>query len=109
MLDIHTTSDQLVPVQQENAFAQKAAEAGASSLLRQAYVSRQGHCNFTTAEAVAALDTVNERAATGSWGDTTSATALEAKADALNLDGAAFANFRPGPLVTQNTDPFRGW
>ena len=109
MLDIHTTSDQLVPVQQENAFAQKVAEAGASSLLRQAYVSRQGHCNFTTAEIVAALDTVNERAATGSWGDTTSATALEAKADALGLDGAAFVNFRPGPLVTQNADPFRGW
>jgi hypothetical protein len=108
MLDIHTTADQLVPVQQESAFAQKVAEAGDSSLLRQAYVSRQSHCDFTTAEIVAALDTVNERAATGSWGDTTSADALEAKADSLDLGGAAFVNFRPGPLVTQDADPFRG-
>jgi hypothetical protein len=65
-------------------------------------VSRQGHCNFTTAEIVAALDTVNQRAATGSWGDSTSAASLEAAADALGLDGAAYVDFRPGKLVTQD-------
>jgi pimeloyl-ACP methyl ester carboxylesterase len=104
MLDIHTTSDQLVPVEQESAYAQKVAEAGDSALLRQAYVSRQGHCNFTTAEVVAALDTVNQRAATGTWGDSTSAASLEASANALNLDGAAYVDFRPGQLVTQDTN-----
>ena len=108
MLDIHTTSDQLVPVEQENAFAQKVDAAGAGSLLRQAYVARQGHCNFTTAEVVAALDTVNQRAATGTWGESTSTAALEAKADALDLDGAAFVSFRPTQLVTQSTNPFLG-
>ena len=106
MLDIHTTSDQLVPVEQESAYAQKVDAAGAGALLRQAYVSRQGHCNFTTAEIVAALDTVNERAATGSWGNTTSAAALEARADALDLDGGAFVDFRPAGLVVQSADPF---
>lgn len=104
MLDIHTTADQLVPVEQEAAFAQKVAEAGAAPLLRQAYVSRQGHCNFTTAEIVAALDTVNQRAATGSWGASTTAAALESAANALGLGGAAYLGFRPGPLVTQGSN-----
>lgn len=102
MLDIHTTSDQLVPVEQESAFAQKVEQAGSGALLRQAYVSRQGHCNFTTAETVAALDTVNQRVTTGHWGDSTSAASLQAAADALGLDGAAYVSYRPGPLVTQD-------
>ena len=102
MLDIHTTADQLVPVEQESAYAQQVARAGAGALLRQAYVSRQGHCNFTTAEIVAALDTVNQRAATGSWGDSTSAASLEAAANALGLDGAVYVDFHPGKLVTQD-------
>jgi len=108
LLDIHTTADQLVPVEQENAYAQKVAAAGDSSLLRQAYVARQGHCNFTTAEIVAALDTVNQRAATGTWGDSTSAASLEAAANALDLDGAAYVAFRPGQLVSQPANPFPG-
>jgi hypothetical protein len=108
LLDIHTTSDQLVPVEQESAYAEKVAEAGDSALLRQAYVSRQGHCNFTTAEIVAALDTVNQRAATGTWGDTTTAASLDAAANALDLDGAAYVAFHPGRLVTQDTNPLFG-
>jgi dienelactone hydrolase len=105
MLDIHTTSDQLVPVEQESAFAQKVEQAGAGALLRQAYVSRQGHCNFTTAEIVAALDTVDRRVTTGTWGQTTSAASLESAANALGLDGAAYVDFRPGRLVSQDTSP----
>jgi pimeloyl-ACP methyl ester carboxylesterase len=108
LLDIHTTSDQLVPVEQESAYAEKVAEAGDSALLRQAYVSRQGHCNFTTAEIVAALDTVNQRAVTGTWGDTTRPAALETAANALGLDGATYVAFHPGQLVTQDTNPLFG-
>ena len=37
-LDLHTISDQLVPVQHENAYARSVSGAGASSRLRQAYV-----------------------------------------------------------------------
>lgn len=102
LLDIHTIADQLVPVEQETAFADKVRAAGDSALLRQAYVRRQGHCNFTTAEIVAALDTVNQRAAGGQWGRSTSAASLQAAATALNLDGAAFIPYRPAALVVQN-------
>ncbi|MGH6656048.1 MAG: alpha/beta hydrolase, partial [Actinocrinis sp.] len=112
LLDIHTTADQLVPVEQESAFAHKVREAGKSALLRQAYVAAQGHCNFTNSEVVAALDTVDRRVTTGHWGDSASAADLQAAATALNLDGAAFTDFRPGDLVVQNPrrncEPGRG-
>lgn len=108
LLDIHTTADQLVPVEQESAYAQKVRAAGRGSLLRQAYVAAQGHCNFTNAEVVAALDTVDRRATTGHWGDSTSAADLQAAATALDLDGAAFTDFRPGELVVQNPWPHFG-
>jgi len=107
LLDIHTTSDQLVPVEQENRFAGKVRAAGDSALLRQAYVARQGHCNFTAAEIVAALDTVNQRAVTGHWGESTSADALQAAATALGLDGAAFVRFHAPALVVQAPVPSR--
>ena len=105
LLDVHTTADQLVPVEQETAFADKVRAAGDSALLRQAYVQRQGHCNFTTAEIVAALDTVNLRAADGRWGRSTDAASLQATALALGLDGAAFVPDRPAALVVQNPAP----
>ncbi|MBS2965861.1 alpha/beta hydrolase [Actinocrinis puniceicyclus] len=105
LLDVHTTSDQLVPVEQENAFAAKVRAAGDERLLRQAYVARQGHCNFTTAEIVAALDTVDRRAKDGHWIEGTGAADLQAAALALNLDGGAFVRYRPAALVVQNPAP----
>ncbi|MFD8779112.1 alpha/beta hydrolase [Streptomyces sp. NPDC059916] len=99
LLDIHTTSDQLVPVEQEDAFARRVRAAGASSLLRQAYVSRQGHCNFTTAEVVAALHALEHRLDSGRWDDATTAARLQRDATELDLDGAAFTAYRPGPLT----------
>jgi hypothetical protein len=100
LLDIHTTSDQLVPVEQEHAFAARVRAAGDSALLRQAYVARQGHCNFTTAEFVTGVDTMARRVATGHWAGTDPA-ALNATAAALNLDGSSFIDYRPGRLVVQ--------
>jgi hypothetical protein len=52
-LDLHTIADQLVPVQQENAYRQTVDRAWRRRLLRQAFVQRQVHCNFTPAELVA--------------------------------------------------------
>jgi hypothetical protein len=99
-LDVHTISDQLVPVEQENQYARRVAVAGRSALLRQAYVERAGHCDFTTAELVAATDTIRQRVATGRWGDTSPA-GLNRAAAALGLDGSAYLPYRPPGLVTQ--------
>ncbi|MFJ5304629.1 alpha/beta hydrolase [Streptomyces sp. NPDC088350] len=98
LLDIHTIADQLVPVEQESAFAARVRRAGDSALLRQAYVARQSHCNFTTAEVVAGLHAVEHRLDTGHWGDSATAAQLQHGADELGLDGAAFTDYRPSRL-----------
>ncbi|KPI21127.1 Phthalyl amidase [Actinobacteria bacterium OK074] len=99
LLDIHTTADNLVPVEQENRFAARVRAAGDGALLRQAYVARQGHCAFTTAETVAALHAVEHRLDTGGWGTTTTAAELQKAALGLNLDGAAYVPFEPARLT----------
>lgn len=103
-LSIHTISDQLVPVEQENEYAATVRSAGRSGLLRQAYVRRIGHCNFSTSEQVASLDAVVQRARTGHWPGTT-ARALNRAAAALALDPPAFAAYRPHRLLVQRPHP----
>ena len=66
-LDLHTISDQLVPVQQENYYHGLVRKAGDKALLRQAFVQRQEHCNFTPAELVAGVQALQHRVQTGSW------------------------------------------
>jgi len=99
LLDVHTTADNLVPVEQENRFADRVRASGDGALLRQAYVERQGHCAFTTAETVAALRAVEHRIATGYWGGTTGPAALQQAALGLGLDGAAYVPYRPAELT----------
>lgn len=99
LLDIHTTADDLVPVEQENRFAGRVRASGDGPLLRQAYVERQGHCAFTTAETVAALRAVEHRLDTGRWGSVATPRALQTAAVALGLDGAAYVPYRPAELT----------
>lgn len=99
LLDLHTTADQLVPVEQESAFAARVHTVSDSALLRQAYVARQSHCNFTTAEVVAGLHAVEHRLNTHHWDNSATATQLQRSADDLGLDGAAFTDYRPSRLT----------
>jgi hypothetical protein len=104
-LDMHTISDQLVPVQQENYYRHTVQEAGAGALLRQAYVERQSHCNFTPAELVAGVLAVQHRVETGRWNDGTDARELNRLAQRLDLGGSAFIDYRPARL-SGNNGPF---
>ena len=99
LLDVHTTGDNLVPVQQENRFAARVRASGDAALLRQAYVERQGHCTFTTAETVAALHALEHRVNTGHWDAAATPAALQRSATALGLDGAAYVPYRPSRLT----------
>ncbi|GAA1035779.1 alpha/beta hydrolase [Virgisporangium ochraceum] len=99
VLTVHTTDDQLVPVQQEHAYANAVRRAGRSGLLRQAYVARPGHCAFTPAELVAAVRALDHRVATGRWDGRTSADALQRAALNLDLGPAAYVRYTPGPLL----------
>jgi hypothetical protein len=109
-LDMHTISDQLVPVQQENYYRNTVAFAGRSQLLRQAYVNAQGHCNFTPAELVAGVHAIQQRVDTGRWDHLADPAALNAAASATGLGSTAFIPYEPAPLSGINGpfDPFTG-
>ncbi len=108
-LDLHTISDQLVPVQQENYYAARVYRSGRGDLLRQAYVASVGHCNFSPAELVAGVLAVSHRVATGHWDQVAEPGHLEQVASGLNLGPARFSAYRPGPLTgaTPRYDPRR--
>ncbi|CDR17789.1 hypothetical protein [Streptomyces iranensis] len=105
LLDVHTIADNLVPVEQERQFGDRVRTAGDGALLRQAYVERQGHCAFTTAETVAALHALEHRVVTGHWDDAATPAALQRSATALGLDGAAYAPYRPARLTVGRDRP----
>jgi dienelactone hydrolase len=98
LLDLHTTSDQLVPVEHENAFATRVSNAGSGWQLRQAYVARQGHCNFTTNEILAGVQAVMYRINTGGWGDTSPGGLNNSQP----YGTTSFVNWSPGKLVTRS-------
>jgi hypothetical protein len=101
-LDLHTISDQLVPVQHENNYARTVQSAGAGSLLRQAFIQRQQHCNFTPAELVAGVLALQHRVETGRWDNVARPDRLEASAQSLGLGDAAFIPYNPAPLSGDN-------
>jgi hypothetical protein len=103
-LDVHTVSDQLAPVPFEATYAQRVALAGSSPLLRQVYVNAIGHCNFTDADMVAAIDAMSTVVAEHHWTGGVTVTALNDAANALgpSLGGGDFTTDHPNPLVVQN-------
>jgi len=107
-LDLHTVSDQLVPVQQESYYADLVTAAGDSSLLRQAYVASVGHCNFSPAELVAGVMAIGHRITTGRWGSVAKPDNLNQVASSLGLGAARFVGYQPGPL-TAATGAGRPW
>jgi hypothetical protein len=72
--------------------------AGRSEMLRQVYTNSAGHCGFSAAEGVAAVETLVARLNTGRWGDTTPE-AMKAKAESLGLGAARFVPFTPPAFV----------
>lgn len=71
VLTLHTTGDGLVPVENESAYRRVVDEAHDSAMLRQTFVHRAGHCAFTPAETITALETLDLRLTTGEWKDLT--------------------------------------
>ncbi len=91
VLTLHTTGDGLVVPENEQAYRAVVARAGNGNLLRQAFVSRAGHCAFTPAETIAAVQVLLDRLKTGNWDATALRPAsLNAAAEAL---GPAFNIF----------------
>ena len=103
VLATHTLVDLLAPVEYQEEYAETVRRAGEQSLFRQAFVDREGHCAFTVAENVAAVEAMDERLETGRWGSLARTSSLQRSAESLGLDGAAFVDHRQDEFVGDRT------
>jgi pimeloyl-ACP methyl ester carboxylesterase len=107
VLTLHTTGDGVVAVEQERAYRSVVDEAENGDLLRERFIHRAGHCEFSPAEMIAAEQTLELRLATGEWGGlgisqlNNEAAALGPVFNVIDVNGApypaapAFIRYRP--------------
>lgn len=101
VLTMHTTGDGLVSNQNESAYKDVVREAEEGRLLRRTFVHRAGHCSFTPAETITALDKLIRRLDTGEWPDL-DPDILNGEAGMLgplNVAPPSFLQFRPAPFL----------
>jgi len=101
VLTLHTTGDGLVSNQNESAYKDVVDEAGNQRWLRRTFVHRAGHCTFTPAETITALQNLIERLDNGRWPDLDPST-LNAEAailGPLNVAPPSFLRFEPAPFL----------
>lgn len=82
VLTMHTTGDGLVSVQDEQAYSSVVTRAKDKALLKEIFVHRAGHCEFSPAEMITALQTLELRLTGGKWKNLTP-TDLNNEAEAL--------------------------
>ncbi|MBI2756571.1 MAG: hypothetical protein HYX52_07665 [Chloroflexi bacterium] len=100
VLTMNTTGDPSALPAHEQAYAATVSATGSAGLLRQTFVNRAGHCNFTPAEYAGALLTLEARLDTGTWGDSTRPEALNATAASTDLPGGTrFVSYRPDQFL----------
>lgn len=85
VLTLHSIGDGLVPVNHMSSYRDVVHWAGEAEFLRQLYIGRAGHCFFTTAEVLTALDRLTERIDRGIWPDL-NPTTLNAGAAVLSAE-----------------------
>ena len=85
VLTMHTTGDGLVVPENEQAYRSVVDRAGHGNLLRQVFVNRAGHCAFTPAETITAVQTLENRMSTGQW-NVPSPAVMNDEAAALGAD-----------------------
>jgi hypothetical protein len=103
VLATHTLVDLLAPVEYQEDYAGTVRRAGAGALLRTAFVDRDGHCNFSAAENVASIEAMQHRLDSGHWDTAARTASLDAAAEAMNLDGAEFVDYKPGEFINDRT------
>ena len=78
VVTVHTTGDGLCTPDHEQAYSDVVRWAGHAQQLRQLWIRRGGHCSFSVAETLAALDVLLERIARHTWPPTDASTLNEA-------------------------------
>jgi pimeloyl-ACP methyl ester carboxylesterase len=91
LLHAHGLGDALLPPHLLAGYAAAVEKQGKSELYRTAFVDAAGHCETSTAEAMAAIEAMVGRLDTGKWGDTSPA-ALNAAASALKLEAPRYVD-----------------
>ena len=104
VLSMHTIGDGLVIPQNEQAYASVVRRAGRAFLLRQVFVDRAGHCAFTPAETITAVQALLHRMLTGQW-QNASLTPAGMDSDASDL-GANFNIFSSGGKIVPTAPAF---
>jgi hypothetical protein len=108
VLTMHTVGDGLVVPQDETAYSDVVKAAGKQDLLRQLFVHRAGHCAFSAAETIMAIEAMIARLDSGNWGGPALAPGtLNDGARSLGdtyqtvggflISQPAFVNFTPSP------------
>src|SRR5690606_8864270 len=98
VLTLHTAADPLTTSSHTRTYADYAAAAGKGDMVRLATTHQAGHCNFTQAEVVAAIEALDQRITTGRW-DAASAEALNGSLRALGQAEARFIDYTPHPML----------
>jgi pimeloyl-ACP methyl ester carboxylesterase len=111
VLTMHTTGDGLVPVQEEQAYSSVVTKAKDQALLKEIFVHRAGHCEFSPAEMLTALQTLLLRLNGGKWKNLSpttlnnEATALGATYNVIDVNGQlvsvspAFETYKPAKFL----------
>jgi hypothetical protein len=111
VLSMHTTGDGLVVPENEQAYRSAVDRAGDPQLLRQIFVDRAGHCAFTPAETITAVQVLVSRLDTGRWDDSAlDPASLNAQASGLgpayNIFAVGSAPPVPAPPAFLRYQPF---
>jgi pimeloyl-ACP methyl ester carboxylesterase len=99
VLTVNGIGDPISPVAGQQAYQQVAERAGKGDLLRQVYTNTAGHCGFSAAETVAAVEALRQRVISGQWGDSTNPYVLNGVAAATALGPARFVSYQPTPFM----------
>ncbi len=94
VLTMSNIGDQISTVAQMSEYENEVTRAGNADLLRQTYVDSAGHCNFTTAERLTAVEVLLHRLDTGKWSNTGHAQ-LNKHARGLEMGDSRFLRFTP--------------
>jgi len=102
VLTMHTTGDGLVVPENEQAYRTAVDATGHGNLLDQIFVNRAGHCAFTPAETITAVQVLENRLHSGHWSSTAPAV-LNAAATAL---GPAYTIYESGSAIVPTASQF---
>lgn len=98
VLTVNGIGDNISPVAGQQAYEAIVESAGSGAMLRQTYTRTAGHCGFSAAETVAAVEALDARVTSGKWGDT-SADAMNAAARATGAGDARFIAYTPATFL----------